>query len=406
MTDIRSKRWRLLAAAAILLSLVGAACSSDSDGSSAAKSTTTAADSSDSSTVKGDPVKVYELDNGSTGDPTDAVKAIESGVNARGGIAGRPLEIIRCNDKGDPNQASQCVQKAADDGAIALIGASPFCGSQEAAILEKEGMASVGDQYFCPDILKAKNAFPFNAGSFTAAAGAAAGVKLFKQPNILVSTIDISAGRQYPLLLNAVTKPLGGKVTAEVYIPFSATDLAPFAAQLVGKKGVLSEGDTVDIGARLVKELEQQGFDQPILFNHTTWDADEVKQNLGNPTNAYITTGYDLESEGYKMFEADMAKYAPNASRAGHNITRWLAANILADIAKDLPEVTRAAVLDHFSTATSINTFGLTPSPLTFTVENKGLGGFMPRVSNDKVALYKYDAGKWVRKTDFEALIP
>lgn len=397
------KRWHLLAIAVSLFALVGAACSSSSKGSSAPTTNTSAAATS---AVHGEPYKVYSLDNGSTGDVTDALKAIEAGVNARGGLAGRPLKIIRCNDKGDPNQASQCVQKAADDGAIALIGASPFCGSQEAAILQKEGLASVGDQYFCPDILKAKNAFPFNAGSFTAAAGAAAGVKLFKQPNILVSTIDISAGRQYPQLLNAVTQPEGGKVTTSVYIPFSATDLAPFAAQLVGKKGVLSEGDTVDIGARLVKELEQQGFDQPILFNHTTWDADQIKQNLGNPTDAYITTGYDLDSEGYKMFEADMEKYAPKASRAGHNITRWLAANILANIAKGLPEVSRASILAYFNTATSIKTFGLTPSPLNFTVENKALGGFMPRVSNDKVALYKYDDGKWVRKTDFEALIP
>jgi Periplasmic binding protein len=232
-------------------------------------------------------------------------------------------------------------------------------------------------------------------------------VTLFKQPNILVSTIDVSAGRQYPLLLNAVSKPEGGKVTAAVYIPFSATDLAPFAAQLVGKQGVLSEGDTVDIGARLVKELEQQGFNQPILFNGTTWDANEVKKDLGNPTNAYLTTGYDLDSQGYKMFDADMTKYAPNEkSRAGHLITRWLAANILADIAKNLTEVSRASILQYFNTATSINTFGLTPSPLNFTVANTKLSGYMPRVSNGDVAIYKYDGGTFVKQTAFEDLIP
>ena len=358
--------------------------------------------------AKGTPYKVYFLDTGSAADPSEGLNGIADAVNARGGLAGRPLKIVRCNDKFDPNQATACAQKAVDDKAIALIAASPSCGSQLGAILTDAKLPSIGDQYFCSDSFKEPFVFPFTPGVFAPVAGAAAGVKLFKQPNVLVSTVDVPAGRGYPPLIDAVVKPVGGKVTTTVYIPLTATDLAPYAAQLVGQKGALSEGDTIELGIRLGKQLQQQGFDQPILFNNTTWDAKVIKDNFGNPKNAYIVSPYDFQSAGYKQFDKDLKKYAPNFTlRSGSMQTAWLSANVLAAVAPKLgKDITSAAVWDYFSTTTAIDTFGMTAKPLNFTVPNDALGGLMSRVSNDEVAIYKYKSGKWVEQTKFEDLLP
>jgi hypothetical protein len=356
--------------------------------------------------ASGEPYIVYTMDGGNSGDVSDAIDAIEAGVNARGGLAGRPIDIVLCDDQNDPNKATACAQQAVDDGAIAVIGAVVAAGSQAYPILQEAGIASIGDQYFSQDQFSAANAFPFNAGTFVPVAAAAAGVKYFEQPNVLVTTIDVPAGRGYPPLINGVVTPVGGAVTAEVYIPFTATDLAPFAAELVGQEGVLSEGNTVDIGIRLGKELLSQGFDEPVIYNNSTWDAFTVEENFGNPTNAYLGTGYDLESEAFQMFDADMNEYAPNEPRRiGAILTRWAAANVLARISSELPEISAASVLDYFNTATSIDTMGLTP-PLNFTEPNDALGGAMSRVSNDLVVLYHFEAGSWVRVTEFEDLLP
>lgn len=357
--------------------------------------------------ASGDPYIVYMLDSGNVGDLSKGVKAIEDGVNARGGLAGRPLKIVICTDKNDPNVSTQCAQKAVDDKAIAAIATTAAGGTQAYDIWKAAGIASVCDSYFGQDQFTAANAFPCNAGTFVPVAASAAAVTFFKQPNVLVTTIDVPAGRGFPPLINGVVAPVGGKVTAEVYIPFTATDLAPYAAQLVGQKGVLNEGNTVDIGIRLGKELLRQGFDQPVLYNGTTWDAKIISDNFGSPTNAYLDTGYDLDSAGYKMFDADMTKYAPDEPRRiGALLTPWLAANILANIAPHLPDISAKSILDYFNTTTSIDTFGVTTQPLNFTVPNKALGGAMARVSNAMVALYHFEDGKWVRKTDFADLLP
>ena len=39
-----------------------------------------------------------------------AAKAAIAGLNARGGLSGHPVELVYCNDKGDPNIATQCAR--------------------------------------------------------------------------------------------------------------------------------------------------------------------------------------------------------------------------------------------------------------------------------------------------------
>jgi branched-chain amino acid transport system substrate-binding protein len=408
MGRIRDGRVRTLTAIAMVGAVTLAACSSNKKSSTAATVPTTEAKAPTANApATGDPYTVYVLDSGNVADLDSTFKAIEQGVNARGGLSGRPIKIVTCIDNNDPNQATACAQKAVNQKAIAVIGAVVAGGSQTYPILQAANIASIGDQYFEAAQFTAKNAFPFNAGSFTAAAGAAEGVVLFKQPNVMVDTIDVPSGHQYPALLKAAVAPVGGKVTTAVYIPFTATDLAPYAAQLANQKGILVESTTIDVGVRLLKQLQSQNFDQPVIFNATTWGASTIMQNFPNMTNAYLSSGYDLNSEGYKMFDADMTKYAPNEKRRiASMMTPWLAANVLAEIAPKLNTIDAKSILDYFNTATDIETWGMTPKPLNFTVPNTKMGGALPRVSNGEVALYQYVDGAWVRKTDFADKLP
>src|SRR4051812_9746186 len=50
-----------------------------------------------------------------------AYKADQQSVNATCEL-GRPLEIVVCDDKSDPNQATKCGRDAAGDGSLALFG--------------------------------------------------------------------------------------------------------------------------------------------------------------------------------------------------------------------------------------------------------------------------------------------
>ena len=381
--------------------------------SAPAESTSAPAESSETSATasseeaptpaSGEPYIVYVIATSTVPDLTDGYQAIQEGLNARGGINGRPVELRFCFDEYDPNAGTKCGQQAVDEGALAVVGASGSSGSQRPQVLNDAKIASIADQYLSSDVFTAPGSFPFTPGPFVPVAGAAAGVEYFETPQVIVSTIDVPAGRGYPPLIGSVVAPVGGEVTTEVYIPISATDLAPYAAQIVGQPGVLSEGNTVDIGIRLGLQLQQQGFDQPVIYNPTTWDVATIVDNFGEVDNAYLASALDLESEGYRQFDADLDEYAPDfAPRTGSLVLGWAGLNVLANVAPEIGEgdLTAEMVYDYFSAATAVETFGLTP-PLDFTTPNESMGGAIPRAFNDLVALYHLENGEWVRVTEF-----
>ena len=330
------------------------------------------------------------------------VAAIEKGVDARGGINGHPLQIVLCADNNDANQATQCARNAvADPNTLGLISNASTCSSQVLPILARAHMASINDDFFCPEDFKSPQVFPFSGGTLANVAGAVLGITLFKDPNTDVVTVDLPAGHELPPLVQSIVSPAGGKVTSTVYIPYTAADLASYAAQIAAHPAVLYEGLTVALGIRLGQAFKDIGYNQPVLYNPVTWDPSIIKSQLGNPTNAYLAEFYDESSAGWKTFTSDMNQYAPGVTYQGLDLVdAWLGANVVAEIAKSLPSVSASSVSSYLATATNLNTFGMTP-PLNFTVPQKAMGGLIPRAVEDQVALYHAINGTAVQVTPF-----
>ena len=346
--------------------------------------------------VKGSAYELYYTDTGAT-PAAKYLPAISKAINARGGINGHPLNIVDCDDRGDSNQATQCAQQATSNPhVLGIVGNTSTCGSQLLHTLASAHMASIGDQYFCAEDFKSPQVFPFSAGSLDPAAGAAIAVTNLHMKKMVIATIDVPAGREYPPLVQSVVAPVSGHITGAVYVPLSAADMAPYASQIVGDGGFLVDGNTTAVGIRLGKALLGQGFKEPVEYNGTTWDADTIKSNFGNPSNVYIETPYLQSSAGYKMFVADINKYAPGAHYYSTDLsTVWLAAMIVQRWAKNVPHPTAPALLKYLSTAASINTWGMT-IPLTYTKPSAVLGGVAARAVNPCTALYHYKNGKLV----------
>ena len=357
--------------------------------------------SAGASGVKGSTYELYFTDTGVT--PAGKyLPAISDAINAAGGINGHPLKVVDCDDQGNPNQATQCAQKATSDpNVLGIVGNTSTCGSELLPILARAHMASIGDQYFCAEDYKSAQVFPFSAGSLDPAAGAAIAVTELHMKNMVVATADVPAGREYPPLVQSVVAPVGGHITGSVYVPFSAADMAPYASQIAGDSGFFVDGNTTAVGIRLGKALVEQGFKEPVEYNGTTWDAATIKANFGNPTNAYIETPYNVSSAGYNMFVADVNKYAPGSKYYSTDLsTVWLAAMIVQRWAKNVSHPTASALLKYLSTAASINTWGMT-IPLSYTKASKVLGGVAARAVNPCTALYHYESGKLVEVGKF-----
>ena len=60
----------------------------------------------------------------------EAARIYGEWLNDRGGINGRPLEVMLCDGRGDPNEDANCGRQAADEGVVALVGSFTFDASQ------------------------------------------------------------------------------------------------------------------------------------------------------------------------------------------------------------------------------------------------------------------------------------
>jgi hypothetical protein len=162
----------------------------------------------------------------------------------------------------------------------------------------------------------------------------------------------------------------------------------------------------VAIGIRLGKALEAIGYNQPVIYNSSSWDAGSIQSNFGNQTNAYVCTSYNESSPGWKLFLSDMNTYAPGSTyQAGDLVSVWIAANVVQQIAKTVSVVSAQSIFSYMSHATDLTTMGMT-TPLNWTVPQKAFGGVIPRASNVDVALYHYVNGGLVQVTPFQNGLP
>ena len=73
-----------------------------------------------------------------------AAEVYEQYINANGGVAGRPLEVITCDNKGEPNEGANCARQAVEEGVVAVVGSFTFDASRIIPVLEEANIAWFG----------------------------------------------------------------------------------------------------------------------------------------------------------------------------------------------------------------------------------------------------------------------
>ena len=217
----------------------------------------------------------------------------------RGGIAGHPLQIVTCNDHNNPNAATQCGRTAvADPQMLGIIANSSSCSSQLLPILTKAGMASINDQFFCPEGFKSPQVFPFNDGTLAdVGADQRCRCEVLQKPKRSGHHRRSSPPAvAYPPLVQSVVAPVGGKVVGTVYIPFTTVDMAPYAVPDRLAPGSAGEGLT---RRRRYSSRPRPGSPSATPSRSSTTRLPGIptliKSNFGNPSNAYISEYYDQQ---------------------------------------------------------------------------------------------------------------
>ncbi|HSY16171.1 MAG TPA: ABC transporter substrate-binding protein [Jatrophihabitantaceae bacterium] len=381
-------RFRSAICLALVLPLAAVtACSSSKAGSTATTS----------SSLSGSPVEIAFIAN-STGvaEVTAGANTAIQAINAAGGIHGRPLKLLTCDNQLNANASAACARQfAADPNVIATVGDVDSYGSDTNPILMNAQIARIGAQPLSASDFAAKDVFPVTSGGFVVLAGAGFLVSELhaKSPGLVV--IDNPSADALPGLINQVVYgPLHTKLAATATVPVSAADMAPQAAALASTDAT-DIALTAQLEERYIQTARQQGYAAPMVVSGTEVDPDLIKKNLaGASQNLYVMSQFNYSSDGFKKMLADRAKYEPTASTFDLFTDAYLSTEIFAKVATGLPTITRAGVFSAMSTMKGYDTDGLT-EPLDFTTPGAALGGTAPRLfaSTTVGYPYKYDNG-------------
>jgi ABC-type branched-subunit amino acid transport system substrate-binding protein len=161
----RSARRGLLTTAIALAAVVSlaAACGGSSKkdtstpaattgGSATTGSASTGGSASSSSTggaVSGDPVVTMTIASVNYNGPTYesgliTAQAFEQYINANGGINGRPLKALTCDEKGVGTGSAACARQAVTEKAIAIVGSPTFYGGNVESVAHAAGLSVFG----------------------------------------------------------------------------------------------------------------------------------------------------------------------------------------------------------------------------------------------------------------------
>ena len=370
------------------------ACSSS--GKPGGVGTATAAGSSGPK-LSGTPVEVALLANSTAvQDAAAGAQTAIDAINAAGGIKGRPLTLVTCDNQLNANAAAACARKFdADPNVIATVGLISSFGADTNPIFIKDKIAGIGTAPLGAGDFGAANVFPVACGGLVIVAGAGYLVDQLhaKKPGIV--TVDTPTATALPGLINqAVYGPRKLKFAATASVPASAADVAPQAAALGSTDGTVV-ALTSELQSRYVHTARQQGYTGPIVVSGTEVDPGSIKTDLaGANSDLYVMGQFNRNSAGFKAMLADHDKYSPSASTFDYYSDAYLSTKIFAQVASQLPTITRSGVYDAMTAMKGYDTGGMT-NPLDFTTPGTALGGNAPRLFAATTVgyPYKYDNG-------------
>jgi branched-chain amino acid transport system substrate-binding protein len=303
--------------------------------------------------------------------------AAADAINAGGGIGGRPVQIIRCDTKADPNVATECGRKALSEGVVAMVGNLTIFSNRFMPLLAQHKIPSIGLEPATATDFTSKASFPIGGGAPVQFAGLGAALAEAGAKKIVLARLDIPAAAAVAPFVNAGLKRFH-LTMRDVPVPPGAPDMAPYAAAALkdGTDGIVVTQADQD-AVNFIEAVRQANPNVKIALNATS--LGEVNKALGSNAdgvieNGAMTTG--LKNTAEKQFEKDM-KAAGYTDLTAYNLAAYASVRVVQRIAKGLPTVTAPAVFNALQHATKVET-GFTP-PLQFT---KGGVAGLPRVFN------------------------
>lgn len=345
---------------------------------------------------------VYALPEMVTG-----AKAAVNRVNAAGGVNGHQVQLVVCDDQGNPNNDAACGRKAVSDGVVAAVGSLSIYDTNFMPALAKAKIPYFASTDINPIDHTSPISFPINASAtdYTGEGqllsqdgggctdGAVLGVN---QPG----TTD---GIKF---IQAAFMKGGGKTFKQYLYPPTTTNFTSYVATILssGAKCMSMIGGPQSV-VGILTAVKKSGSKIPVNTNLATI-VQALYAPVGFPASqmtvngTYYNPGSGIKSAALNQFVADMkATGVKGAAGAADNLAEngYQGVLMFAQDAKGVSDITGPNLLAGVSKMTNVAT-GLTPA---FNLTAKGVFPGYPQDRDNHEVEYKWTGSALSYVKDF-----
>ena len=395
---MKRKTGKVLASLAILGLLATSCGGGDSDSTSEEAATEETVPA-----LTGEPIKLMTVTTLNAAGPTyqniaNTAKAYETYINARGGIAGRPLEVIVCDEQFDPAVAATCARQAVEEEVVAVVGSFTFFAESIVPVIEKSSISWFGPCCpITPSELTSKYSFPIGNQPMYAVGAIKHAIEVDKCEKL--NAVIIDGGQVFiPPMENAM-KAYGKKFGEIVIISGVAQDYSAEVAKATAG---------VDCVATVISETPYITWNTAWTQSGTTARQYGPQGNLnevsakGNEesTDGDVIAGMypDISTDAWSEFRLALDEAGLDTTTVDYNslggMGTWAAYVGFKMIAETISgEITATSFFEAASNTSSLDLGGMVPI-LDFTKEwTDGLAGYN-RLFNRNVIYSVLEKGK------------
>ena len=333
-------------------------------------------------------------------DGLGAAQAFVAALNQRGGLKGRRVQLIYCNDKNDSNTAADCGRQIVQAGAIAVVGGQVLGSASLLPVLEAAKIPRIGGFAFSAADFTSPDSYLFGADFFGWQTAAAYAVKVLHQPKFSLVNLDVATANGWIPSIAEAIKNAGGTVTSNTKVPGGNADWAPIASSAAqgspnGILGLLQ----APVAVTLMLEMQREGIPWSVwIAGSMTSQGLAQLGPLGGkllqyspypPFNARLPWVKEMVKELNESYLAGNFAANPRTVASPNVYPVFLGIKSIEYLSKGMKTVTGPNLKAALDKAKNIPLGGLIPP---WTPSRKGPTGY-ERVSNNAFYLFTYKNG-------------
>lgn len=334
-------------------------------------------------------------------------------INSQGGIDGRRLSVLTCNERNEAAAATRCARRAVEEEAVAVVGSYSQYADSFLPTLEAAGIPYIGGYGITNDEFTSPLSYPVNGGQPVLLAGLGRTLADSCGPVTLIRP-DTITGDQLPPLLDSGLQAGGHKLAGDQRAAEAATSYDDQAKRALERASTDAAGDpgcvVPALGDRtrvFMDSFRRSRGDYPEVRTATVLGS--VDQSVIDATGgasgpyegSYVTGWYPAAGDA----RWDTMKEVIKAEAFGDNRidaadagvqTTWIAYTVFRQVVESLEgEVNADTVSGALDSGLKVTTGDLTPT-LRWKFQDELAAVGFPRLVNAYVTLQVVEDGRLV----------